>query len=98
VALSREEIEEIAQVTAQEVINKLHRYAMTFQMPASVAEGLRESMGEELTAADWYLRRAKNARVVHGDEETAKLYEDIAKDEAQDHYVRFGQRLEEITR
>ncbi len=94
--LSREEINRIAMATAQEVVNKLHRYAITYHSPATVEEGLSESMGEELTAGDWYRRRAAEAREKFGDEATARLYEDIARDELDDHYLRFGKRLEEI--
>ena len=93
--ITRDQIVELAQIQAQIVVNKLHRYAVTYQEPGNVGEGLLESMGEELTAADWYRRRAQHAREC-GDFETSALYESIATDEEDDHYVRLGKRLEEI--
>lgn len=92
--LTREEIAQLAEASALEVINKLHRYPVTYHRPKTIQEGLQESMGEELTASNWYRERAKDARS-RGDEKTALLYEDIAGDE-DDHYREFNGRLDEI--
>jgi rubrerythrin len=94
--MTRDEVKGIARETAQEVINFLHRYQIAYQEPKTVLEGVQSSMGEELTAADWYRRRAINARLKHNDEETAKVYEDIAADE-DDHYASFSKRADAIS-
>jgi len=52
---------------------------------------LRQSMGEELMASSVYHVRALHAKEA-GDEETAKLYKQIAKEE-DEHYQEFGYRL-----
>jgi hypothetical protein len=89
--LSREEVEKIGQETAQRVLEALHRYTITYEEPRSIEQGIRESMVEESTAANWYRRRAISAR--RKDEVlTADLYEHIAKEEDQ-HYQEFQQRL-----
>jgi len=93
-ALAREEIDRIAQASANELINNLHRYALTYQDPKTIPQGLNQSMGEELTAANWYRQRAKHARS-KGDNKTAELYEEIAREE-DEHYVSFNQRLDQI--
>jgi rubrerythrin len=94
--MSMDEVKGIARETAQEVINLLHRYQIAYQEPKTVLEGVQSSMGEELTAADWYRRRAINARLKHGDEETAKVYEYAANDE-DEHYVLFSKRADVIS-
>jgi rubrerythrin len=94
--MTRDEITEVARATAQEVINQLHSYQIAYQDPKTVLEGLQQSMGEELTAGNWYRRRAINARLKHGDEETAKIYEEIAGDE-DSHYVLFSKRADVIS-
>lgn len=91
--ITQQQIIELAKIQAQMVINKLHRYALTYQEPESIDAGLLESMGEELTAGDWYDRRAAMCRLL-GDEETARGYERIRGDEINDHYLWFSQRLE----
>jgi len=95
VALSEREIAQIAQASAQELINNLHRYALTYQDPKTVSQGLSHSMGEELTAANWYRQRARHARM-KGDDTTARLYEHIAGEE-DEHYRQFNERLDEIS-
>ena len=92
--LSREEIAEIAKTTAQEVVNNLHRYAVTYEEPKTVEEGLVQSRGEELTAADWYDRRANHA-LLEGDDVSYELYQHIANEERQ-HYDEFGHRLHSL--
>jgi rubrerythrin len=89
-ALSREEVESIAQATAQRVLENLHRYAIGYDVPITIVGGLRESMVEESTAANWYRRRAVDARLKE-DIPTAALYEHIASEEDQ-HYREFHQR------
>lgn len=89
------EVHKIAQLVAQETLQRVDRYMVEYQAPETIEIGLAQSMGEELTATSWYRRRAINARL-KGDEKTARLYEDIANDEEGDHYVRFGNRLKEI--
>ena len=83
--LTREEIVFIAKITAIEVLAGLHRYPKEYQEPAKVEDGLHDSMVEELTASDWYRRRAKNARA-NGDELTGGLYTRIAEEE--EHHFR----------
>lgn len=90
-ALSRAEIEQIALSTARHVVTSLHRYAVTYKEPETIEEGLTESMGEELTAANWYRQRAKHARS-RGDQVTATLYEEIAGEEDH-HYNEFTAHL-----
>jgi len=92
--LSREEVEAIAQATAQRVVESLYRYAMSYQIPITIVGGLRDSMVEESTAANWYRRRAVDAKA-QGDTATADLYEHIAKEEDQ-HYQEFQQRHNEL--
>lgn len=86
-ALSREEIEQLARATAQEVVNTLHRYPRVYQDPENVLNGLSQSMEEEITAEKWYRLRAEHARR-QGDELTAELYEHIAGEE-DGHYREF---------
>jgi hypothetical protein len=92
--LSREEVEKIGQETAQRVLEALHRYTITYEEPRSIEQGIRDSMVEESTAANWYRRRAIDARPKH-DTVTADLYEHIAKEEDQ-HYQEFQQRLKAL--
>jgi rubrerythrin len=94
--MTRDEITEVARASAQEVINMLHRYQLAYQEPKTVLEGIQQAMGEELTAANWYRRRAINARLKHGDEESAKVYEEVAADE-DDHYVLFSKRADVLS-
>lgn len=94
-ALSEREIAEIAEASANELINNLHRYSLTYQDPKTVAKGLEQSMGEELTAANWYRQRAKQA-LSKQDKTTADLYEEIAKDE-DEHYALFNNRLSALS-
>jgi rubrerythrin len=89
--MDRAEIEEIARCTAQEVINKLHVYKQVYQEPATMEEALLESMGEELTASNWYRRRAAFVKD-KGFPQIAAVWEEIAKDE-DDHYKTFSQTL-----
>lgn len=65
-----------------------------YRPPASVRDGIRASMNEEVAAADWYRRRATDAMKA-GDTETAQLYEHIAKEE-DGHFVEFSTRLGEL--
>jgi rubrerythrin len=92
--ISREQIIDLAKITAQIVLDKMHRAPLVYQTPASIAEGLQHSMSEELTAANWYRERAKHA-ISLGDHATAEVYEDIARDE-DDHYRQFNQRLNKV--
>lgn len=93
-ALDRAEIKDVAEAIALEIVRAQHRYALTFRQPKTVAEGIRESMGEELTAANWYRERAQNS-IAKGDPVTADLYEHIAGEEDA-HYRDFNDRLGEI--
>lgn len=88
--LTKDEIVAIARETATQVAMTIRAYKLTYQDPKNVYEGLRESMGEELTAADWYRRRAIHAEK-SGDFVTAGLYEQIAKEE-EEHYLHFSDR------
>lgn len=90
--LSREEVSEIAQACAQKVLEELHRYTVHYKEPQSIEEGLRDSMVEERTAADWYRRRGMDARL-KDDTETADLYEHVAKEEDK-HYLEFKERTD----
>ena len=94
--LTKESVVELARVQAQIIINKLHRYAVTYRPPGSVQEGLQESMGEELTASFWYRERARHARQ-NGDDHTARLYEQIASEE-DEHYREFNARADQVSR
>jgi len=90
--LSREEIDEIAQASAQRVLEGIHRYAVDYKEPQTIGEGLRESMVEEKTAADWYRRRGMDARL-KSDTKTADLYEHVAKEEDH-HHQEFKERVD----
>jgi rubrerythrin len=92
--LSREEIEQIAKRTADEVIDKLISYPPKYKEPESVEEGLVNSIGEEHTAEEWYRKRAAHA-ATQGDALTYALYQHIA-DEEHEHKREFGQRLQEV--
>ena len=94
--LTTDQVAEIARIQAQMVVNKLHRYAKTFEPPHNTAEGLEDSMGEELTAAFWYRERARHARQT-GDDQTARLYEQIASEE-DEHYREFNARADQLSR
>jgi rubrerythrin len=89
--LARDEIIEIARECAQQVLEDLHRYTVHYKEPENIADGLRESMVEESTAADWYRRRGMDARL-KGDPLTAELYEHVAKEEDH-HHQEFQERL-----
>jgi rubrerythrin len=92
--LSREEIEQIAKRTADEVVNKLQTYAPIYEDPATVEEGLASSMQEELIAAEWYEKRATHA-LQEGDDVTYELYQHIAQEE-RGHREEYGHRLHEL--
>jgi rubrerythrin len=85
--LSREEVIAIAQETAQRVLEGIHRYAVDYKEPQTIEEGLRDSMVEEKTAADWYRRRGMDAR----------LKGDVAKEE-DEHYREFQERIATLTK
>lgn len=91
-ALSREEIIEIARASAQTVLEGLHRYAKEYKEPETVDRGLEDSKIEENTASDWYRKRAKHA-AEHGRLKTAALYETIAGQELH-HYDEFNADLQ----
>jgi rubrerythrin len=93
-ALSEGEIREIAQMCAQKVLEELHRYTVHYREPESIDQGLRDSMVEEKTAAEWYRKRGMDARM-QGDEITANLYEHVAGEE-DEHYQEFNERVDEI--
>jgi rubrerythrin len=93
--LSKEEIKQIAEASAQAVLESLHRYTVVYKEPETIEQGLQESMIEERTAADWYRKRAKNAADYHVDGETMALYQDIAVDE-DEHYTKLNARLQEL--
>jgi len=86
-ALSKDEIAQIAKEVARQVISDTQVY----RDPVSVSDGIRQTMGEELTASMWYQLRAKNASE-HGDHKTADLYNHIAREENQ-HYEQLNKRL-----
>lgn len=56
---------------------------------------IQQSMGEELTAGSTYMQRAQIADEA-GDNLTADLYREIAKDELYDHYALFNERLYDL--
>jgi rubrerythrin len=89
--LSREEVIEIAQEVAQKVLENLNHYPLQYEVPRDIEEGLRQSMIEESTAANWYRRRGMDARL-KGDTVTADLYEHIAREEDH-HYQEFKERV-----
>ena len=89
--LPREDIEEIARATAQKVLQDLRHYAIKYQDPITVLDGVMDSMAEENKAAVWYRRRAADAREKQ-DPTTAELYEHIAQEEDQ-HHQEFKERL-----
>lgn len=92
--LSGDEIVEIAQKCAQQVLEGLYRYSVHYKEPERVEDGLHDSIVEESTAANWYRRRGMAARL-KGDIKTADLYEHVAKEEDQ-HYQEFQERLTAI--
>lgn len=89
--LSREEIEVIASSTAQNVLENLHRYAVEYKAPATIEQGLRDSMIEEKTAIDWYTKRAEHADNLN-DGNIASLYQHIIREEKH-HYDELKKRL-----
>ena len=93
--ISREEIENIAKLAAQEALTRVNRYTQEYKVPETIPIGLAESIGEETTASNWYRQRAANAKS-KGDHKTAELYEEIAKDE-DDHAKQFEHRKSEVT-
>jgi rubrerythrin len=93
-ALSREEIDQIAKAIAEELTITIRRYSQSYEEPKSVKEGLAQSMGEELTASMWYQLRARKAQD-EGDTKTAELYRHIAEEENQ-HYNEFSRRRNEL--
>jgi rubrerythrin len=94
-AISREEIDQIATAVATQVLKSIKVYASEYHPPENIQQGLQHSMGEELTASMWYQLRAKDAEA-RGDIKTAFLYRHIA-DEENVHYIEFNKRLTEIT-
>jgi rubrerythrin len=90
--LSRDEVVQIAKEAAHQVIESLNRYPVQYEVPRDIEEGLRQSMIEESTAANWYRRRGMDTRL-KGDTVTADLYEHIAREENQ-HYQQFKERLD----
>jgi rubrerythrin len=92
--LSKEDIAEIAKVTAQAVIKAVREDKPIYHVPTSVQEGLEDSMEEELTASMWYQLRARHA-AEHGFHDTAKLYNHIASEESL-HYEELSKRLIEM--
>jgi len=93
-ALTRDEISDVAKSIAEEIVRAQHRYPLTYKQPDTVKDGLRESMGEELTAANWYRERANNA-IAKGEVVTAELYEHLAGEE-DGHYRELNDRLIEL--
>lgn len=93
-ALSREEIAQIAKATAWTVLEGLHRYAVEYKEPETIGQGLQDSMVEESTAIDWYRKRATHAASLK-DTKTSALYYHIADEEA-DHLTKFNKRFEEL--
>ena len=93
--LSREEVDQIALSSAEEILRQLKRAQASYREPVNVPHGLAQSMNEELTASLWYRSRAEHARI-RNDEETAKLYEHIADEEGA-HYWEFTRRLADLS-
>ena len=93
--LSREEVEQIALETAEQIFKQLQVAQAIYVEPRSVVHGLTQSMNEELTASMWYRRRAEHAES-RNDQDTAKLYEHIA-DEEGTHYWEFNKRLSNLS-
>jgi len=92
-SLSPEEVRQIAQQSAQTVLEGLHRYAKEYKEPETIEQGLRDSMVEESTADDWYSRRAKWARQLPNPRlDLADLWEHVAEEERR-HYREFSQEL-----
>jgi hypothetical protein len=92
--MDRNEIFEIATLTAQQTLARIKRYCQTYYPPETVAIGLSESKSEEYTACDWYNRRAIDA-ALKGDIQTAELYLHTVKDETE-HFNEFDKRENEI--
>lgn len=92
--LSRADIDQIAQATAQAVLEGLHYYSLKYRDPMTIVEGLNDSMIEESTAAAWYRKRAEDARRKN-DPTTAEIYEHVAEEEDH-HYQEFKERLQAI--
>jgi len=90
-ALSREEIAEIAKEVAREVIAKTD-----YHDPPSIEAGIVTSMTEEVLASASYTLRAIHASD-NGDHETATLYEHIAVEE-DNHRKEFESRLHKVKR
>jgi rubrerythrin len=90
-ALTREEISEIAGQVADDLVVYINQSRTQFREPKTVEAGLKESMSEELTASMWYQLRARNARGFD-DVETAQLYEELAREE-NGHYEELSRRL-----
>ena len=90
-ALSREEIAEIAQEVAREVIAKTD-----YHDPPSIEAGIVTSMTEEVLASASYTLRAIHASD-NGDDETSALYEHIAAEEGK-HLKDFESRLHKVKR
>lgn len=95
-ALSREEVEQIAKSAAQTVLQGLHRYAVDYKEPGTIEQGLQDSMIEERTAADWYRKRAGNAEA-KDDLLTAALYQTLTYEEDH-HYNELNDRLQELSK
>ncbi len=70
-------------------IPKSHKAATTY--PAKMVSYLERSIDEELQAVRDYSQRATIARTA-GDNETAQLFEHIAKEE-ENHVKEFGDRI-----
>ncbi|MDD5700418.1 MAG: ferritin-like domain-containing protein [Dehalococcoidales bacterium] len=93
-AISDEEIRIIGDTVARRVIDRMGLLPKSYQEPASVEEGLQDSMHEELTAAAWYRNRAANSEE-HGDFVTSEMYLKIAREE-EEHYLHFSNRRVEL--
>ncbi len=95
-ALSREEVTQIAKASAQTILEGLHRYTVEYKEPETIEQGLEDSMIEERTAANWYRKRAEHA-TTYRDPQTAALYEHIAGEEDQ-HYDEFQNRFQGLAK
>lgn len=92
--LTEADVRRIADKAAQEVVQRLGVMPQSYRKPETVEQGLQDSMHEETTAAKWYRARAEDA-TSRGDQETANLYEFVAKEEDR-HLEMFAGRREQV--
>jgi len=92
---TKEDIIRMSHEIAKEVIDAVRADRLIYHEPASVRDGIQESMSEEVNASMWYQLRAKNA-AENGDHKSANLYLHIAGQENH-HYDELNKRLIELS-